>query len=315
MTKESSSTNILRELEPVVESELNRHLNVAEDWHPHDFVPWSQGRDFAYLGGEDWEPTQSKLGKVAQTAMYINLLTEDNLPSYHREIATVFGRDSAWGEWVGQWTAEEAKHGMAMRDYLVVTRAIDPVGLERARMAHMKAGYDSGDKTPLEAIAYVTMQELATRIAHRNTGTQSKHDGDELADNLLKRIAKDENLHMVFYRNLGRAALDIAPDATMQAITKEIKGFAMPGATIPNFHEHAVTIANAGIYDLPLHVHEVVEPTLRQWKVWDRTDLTGSGEAAREELDQTMRFLRKAAGRFAEQRQAAEAEQSVTDNH
>ena len=40
--------------------------------------------------------------------MIVNLLTEDNLPSYHREIATFFGRDGAWGAWVGRWTAERA---------------------------------------------------------------------------------------------------------------------------------------------------------------------------------------------------------------
>ena len=34
---------------------------------------------------------------VARTALIVNLLTEDNLPSYHHEIATLFGRDGAWG--------------------------------------------------------------------------------------------------------------------------------------------------------------------------------------------------------------------------
>ena len=37
-------------------------------------------------------------------------------------------------------------------------------------MEHMTAGYDSGDETMLEALAYVSFQELATRVAHRNTG-------------------------------------------------------------------------------------------------------------------------------------------------
>lgn len=303
MAKEIGTTNILRELEPVVESELNRHLRQTEDWNPHDYVPWSDGENFAYLGGRDWEPTQSRLGGVARTAMYVNLLTEDNLPSYHREIATTFGRDSAWGEWVGRWTAEEARHGISMRDYLVVTRAIDPVALEQARMQHMTAGYDSGDKSPLEAIAYVTMQELATRIAHRNTGKESLKDGDELADKLLTRIAKDENLHMVFYRNLGRAALDVAPNEMMRAITSEIQNFAMPGATIPDFRKHAVTIAKAGIYDLQQHVNEVVEPTLKFWKIDKREDLSDDGAAAREELYFTLDSLKKAAERFAESRE------------
>ena len=154
----------------MVAENLDRHLSMAQEWHPHDYVPWSQGRDFAFLGGEDWAPEQSQLSETAKAAMFTNLLTEDNLPSYHREIATRFGRDGAWGTWVGRWTAEENRHGIAMRDYLVVTRGVDPVELERARMDYMTSGYDSGDKTALEAVTYVSFQELATRVSHRNTG-------------------------------------------------------------------------------------------------------------------------------------------------
>ena len=68
---------------------------------------------------------------MARTSLIVNLLTEDNLPSYHHEIATVFGRDGAWGTWVHRWTAEEGRHAIAIRDYLLVTRSVDPVALER----------------------------------------------------------------------------------------------------------------------------------------------------------------------------------------
>ena len=49
---------------------------------------------------------------IAQIAFEVNLLTEDNLPSYHREIADAFGRDGAWGTWVHRWTAEEGRHAL-----------------------------------------------------------------------------------------------------------------------------------------------------------------------------------------------------------
>jgi len=292
-------TDLLYELEPVVEENLDRHLAAARPWMPHDYVPWSRGRDFAFLGGEDWRPEESQLDPVAKTAMIVNLLTEDNLPSYHREIATRFGRDGAWGTWVGQWTAEEGRHGIALRDYLVVTRGVDPVKLEELRMLHMQAGYDSGDKTILQTIAYVSFQELATRVSHRNTG---KATGCEIAEQLLQRIALDENLHMVFYRNLVQAAFDLEPDATMCAIRDEVVGFEMPGATMPDFTRNSVTIAKAGIYDLRLHHDVVVMPVLKYWRVFERTDLGPIGEAARDELQAAMTALDAAASRFVEQR-------------
>ena len=203
---EVSESDLLRELEQVVEVELNRHLKAAKEWMPHEYVPWTQGRDFdGVLGGEAWDPEQSKVSDVARTSLIVNLLTEDNLPSYHHEIATVFGRDGAWGTWVHQWTAEEGRHAIAIRDYLLVTRAVDPVAMERARMTHMAAGFESANHDDLlRSLAYVSFQELATRISHRNTGKITR---DPIGDQLLARIALDENLHMLFYRNLLGAAL------------------------------------------------------------------------------------------------------------
>jgi len=300
--------DLLVELEPVVAANLDRHLAAAKEWHPHDYVPWSRGRDFAFLGGEDWTPEDSPLDPVAQTAMVVNLLTEDNLPSYHREIATRFSRDGAWGQWVGRWTAEEGRHGIALRDYLVVTRGVDPVALERARMQQMTTGYDSGDKAPLQTLAYVSFQELATRVSHRNTGRAT---GCPLAEQLLARIATDENLHMIFYRNMMSAALELDPDAAMEAIRDEVIGFQMPGAGMADFTRSSVVIAKAGIYDLRLHHDEVLAPVLRQWRVFDRTDVGPRGEAAREQLAQFLAGLDDRAARFVEKREQANARRAA----
>ena len=301
-------TRLLHELEPVVEANLNRHLSVFKNWMPHDYIPWSQGRDFAFLGGEDWRPEDSPLDASAKVAMVVNLLTEDNLPSYHREIATRFGKDGAWGQWVGRWTAEEGRHGIALRDYLVVTRGVDPVELENLRIAHMTAGYDSGDKSALRTVVYVTFQELATRVSHRNTGRAT---GCPLAEQLLARIALDENLHMIFYRNLVAAAFDMAPDATMEAVRDEVLGFEMPGAGMPSYTRNAVTIAKAGIYDLRLHHDAVVQPVLKYWNVFTRSDVGPAGEKAREELAEFLVGLDAQASRFVEQRENMRARQAA----
>ena len=227
-------------------------------------------------------------------------LTEDNLPSYHREIAVRFGPDGAWGQRVGQWTAEEARHSIAIRDYLIVTRGIDPVELERGRMVHTVAGYDSGDKSMLEALAYVSFQELATRISHRNTGKAS---GCPLAEQLLTRVATDENLHMVFYRNLVDAAFEIAPNATMTAVAHEVINFQMPGSTMPGFAENALKIAKAGIYDLRSHLDDVVRPVLRFWRVFERDDLDGDGARARDELAAFLDLVEDKAAHYDRRRE------------
>ena len=60
----------------------------------------------------------------------------------------------------------------------------------------------------LGGLAYVSFQELATRVSHRNTGRAT---GDPVAEQMFARIALDENLHMVFYRNMMAAAFEVTP--------------------------------------------------------------------------------------------------------
>jgi acyl-[acyl-carrier-protein] desaturase len=235
---------------------------------------------------------------VAQTAFEIGLLTEDNLPSYHRLIHGMFGKgDGAWINWVGRWTAEEGRHAIVLRDYLTVTRNIDPVLIERGRMAQLQQGYEHDSPSTLRGLAYVAFQELATRISHRNTG---RYSDDPVADRIMVRIAADENLHMVFYRDILGAALKIQPSAAVRAIVDEVLAFEMPGAGITNFVRKAAQIAKAGIYDLRVHRDEVLLPILRHWRIFEIEGLDGAAEDARRRLIEHLEALDQAATRFEE---------------
>ena len=322
MQKAFTDLELLHELEPVVEENVHRHLGVTKDWNPHDYVPWSEGKNYKALGGQDWDPEQSKLSEVAKVAMITNLLTEDNLPSYHREIAMNFTMDGPWGTWVNRWTAEENRHGIAIRDYLVVTRSVDPIELEKLRIAQMTSGFSPGQNRQnipfsdslFDSVVYVTFQELATRVSHRNTG---KACAEPIADELLKRISTDENLHMIFYRNMVSAGLEIAPNQAVQAVHKVLDNFTMPGYTIPGFRRNAVAIATGGVYDPQSHLEEVVLPVLRKWRIFERDDITGEGEWYREDLARIVGDLKKTSSDFEEvkakylERQAKRAERNA----
>ncbi|TDC20825.1 acyl-ACP desaturase [Streptomyces sp. 8K308] len=303
---EWTDVRLIHALEEVVERELNRHLGVAKDWMPHEYVPWSEGRNFdGPLGGEPWAPDQSKVTDIGRTALVVNLLTEDNLPSYHHEIATIFGREGAWGNWVHRWTAEEGRHGIVLRDYLLTTRAVDPVQLENFRMAHMSEGFESDNAhSMLHSVAYVAFQELATRISHRNTGRES---GDPVCDRLLARIATDENLHMVFYRNLLKAAFELAPDQAMRAVRDVVVNFRMPGHGIPGFERAAARMAIGGIYNLRIHHDEVLQPVLRFFRALDVGGLGAEGLKAQEELGRFLDGLDSEASLFDERLAARQA--------
>jgi acyl-[acyl-carrier-protein] desaturase len=225
---------LLTELEPEAGRLLDRHLKITQEWFPHDYVPYSLGRDF---DKEPWTPDQPRLAGVARTAFEVNLLTEDNLPSYHRLIYGMFGDgDGAWINWVGRSTAEEGRHAIVLRDYLTVTRNLDPTALEQSRMYQLEQGYERPTLDPLRGLAYVALQEVATRAAHRNTG---KYSDDPVADRIMARISADENLHATFYRDILATASQLQPSATVEAVVAEIMGFETPGAGIRGFRRKA----------------------------------------------------------------------------
>ena len=190
-------TNLPSDLEPVVVQLLERHLESAKEWFPHDFVPWSQGRDFS--PEDTWDPNEVKVSEAARAALLVNLLTEDNLPYYFATLMSV--RPSGpWAEWTRRWTAEEGRHAIVIRDYLTVTRSVDPVELERGRMQQVSTGETPSFDAVADALVYTTLQELATRISHRNTGQLLD---DPAGRAVMIRVAADENLHHLFYRDMA----------------------------------------------------------------------------------------------------------------
>ncbi len=298
-------TDLLHELTPVAERLLERHLATSREWFPHDYVPYGRGRD--HEPGHHWSPDDSDLGGATigpevRSALLVNLLTEDNLPYYFRSVERIFGRDGVWGTWTRRWTAEEGRHSMAIYGYLMTTRAIDPIELERSRMAQVSGGL-TPDLPLHEGFIYLALQELATRISHRNTGAQI---GDPVGFEVLRRVSSDENLHQLFYRDLAAAAIEADPNMMMIAMEHQVRHFAMPGTGILEFDRHAALIAKAGIYDLQIHHEQILAPVvLSQWDAANIRGLSGEGAQAQERLMKRMATSAKVAKRFADRREAA----------
>src|SRR5438270_13272673 len=88
---------VVMELEGVVAELLNRHAGLAREWFPHEYIPWHLGEDF---DRQPWAPDQPQLNPIARVAFEVNLVTEDNLPSYHRvACALAESARSPWYEW------------------------------------------------------------------------------------------------------------------------------------------------------------------------------------------------------------------------
>jgi Fatty acid desaturase. len=298
-------TNLPSDLEPVVVQLLERHLENAKEWFPHDFVPWSQGRDFT--ADDTWDPNEVQVSEAARAALLVNLLTEDNLPYYFATLMSV--RPSGpWAEWTRRWTAEEGRHAIVIRDYLTVTRSVDPIELERGRMQQVSTGETPSFDAVADALVYTTLQELATRISHRNTGQLLD---DPAGRAVMIRVAADENLHHLFYRDMATEALARHPSEMVIAIDRVVRGFSMPGTGIENFSRHARIIAEAGVYDFSVHYHQILVPiVLQRWDVEHLEGLSPEAEVAREQLITYIARIGKAAARTDARRERAASKHS-----
>jgi acyl-[acyl-carrier-protein] desaturase len=174
------------------------------------------------------------------------------------------------------------------------------VALEQSRMRQLEQGYDRPTMDPLRGLAYVALQEVATRAAHRNTG---KYSEDPVADRIMARISADENLHATFYRDILIAASSLQPSATVEAVVAEVLAFEMPGAGIQGFRRKAAQMAMAGIYDLRIHLDEVVMPLLRKLRIFELEGLSPAAETARQDLTTFLAEMEVSAERLEERRE------------
>jgi len=154
-----------------------------------------------------------------------------------------------------------------------------------------------------DLICYVSFQERATQIAHRNTGAHLPKD-DKVGRNVLALVAGDETKHYLFYRDLAMAAFAIDPSTMMIAAAKQVTNFAMPGTGIPSFTRHAVRIAREGIYGLTQFLKDVVTPVLELWDVDHLAGLSKEAENARLELERVVAKIADTVERMAQKASA-----------
>jgi len=287
---------LLGELRDDVERLLERHMASERDWLPHEQIEWGSGESFK---DRPWSKSDYDLPDGVRSAIYVNLLTEDNLPYYTVALTKHTPDDHPLHDWNHQWTMEENRHSMVMRDWVHITRCIDPTLLEQGRRVQMRKGEVPEAESVADLICYVAFQERATQIAHRNTAARLPKD-DKMGRAVLATVAGDETKHYVFYRDLALAGFDVEPSMMMQATARQLSRFAMPGTGIPGFTRHAVRIAREGIYGLGQFLNDVVEPVTNAWDLEHIRGLNADGERAREQIYGMVESVKESVNRLIE---------------
>lgn len=296
-----SKTEVLAEIEPVVEKLMAQHLEKRRLWMPSDFLPADEQMD------EDQERRLRKLRDRARgirdsvrVAVVLNMLTEEGLPHFHRLLSKYLGDESVWKKWNFMWTAEEDRHGDVLRDYTREARLFRYKEVDMMKYAYQEAGFTpEWDRDPYRVFVYTTLQERATQFSHRNTGRLAGEEEPALKG-ILTSIAADEARHFSFYRNVFKAVLKIDPNRALQSALAIMPSIDMPGVSMPHFREMADVIRRSGVYG-PWDYKTIVEEAIDFWKIDLLTGLNDAGRMAQEKILKIPDRLKRVA-EYIEQR-------------
>ncbi|OBK20313.1 acyl-ACP desaturase [Mycobacterium asiaticum] len=269
MAQKPVANALTLELEPVVEANMARHLATEDIWYAHDYVPFDRGENFAFLGGRDWDPSQATLPRSITDACEILLLLKDNLAAHHREFVEHFILEDYWGRWLGRWTGEEHLHAIALREYLVVTREVDPTANEEARVRYVMKGYRAEEYSQIETLAYMAFSERAHATFCHNLAAQIE---EPILAGLIDRIARDEARHEEFFHNLVAHLLGYARDETIGAIAARAAELKVLGADIEGYEDKLQNVADAGIFD-EAQLQQVISERITAWGLADEPAL------------------------------------------
>jgi acyl-[acyl-carrier-protein] desaturase len=269
MAKRPVANALTLELEPVVEANMDRHLGTEEIWFAHDYVPFDRGENFAFLGGRDWDSSSMTLPRPYTDACEILLVLKDNLAAHHRELVDHFILEDWWGRWLGRWTAEEHLHAIALREYLVVTREVDPTANEEVRVEYVTKGYRSEQYSQLEILVFMAFTERTHAVFCRNLAAKLE---EPLLAGLIDRIARDEARHEEFFSNLVAHCLEYTRDEMIAAIAARAADLQVVGADIDSYADKVQNVADAGIFG-DEQLRQAISDRIVAWGVADEAAL------------------------------------------
>ena len=291
--REATPEEIISALEPTIGDEVEFYVHQMERrglgtlaLNYADLTPLSSFEQMGddYQGIVDkWAEQGIDITPLVYSLLYTNGLTEENLPRYSEQLHYGFAhfRSEPLDYWRGLWNGSEQQHGPTITRVVEATGAVDLAGeYIPAMTGNMIKGIHPNIGTPQDGFAYLTPQELATRIAHQFT--EQILSGQ--AAMAIGEVRQDEALHYMFYRKMLAKSAEMFPDETLMAIQRQFLGFDMPGRDgIKDFNKHSMYIAAAGAFDNEKTL-KMFHDILKAVKLTDLTPKTDEGKAAQESL-------------------------------
>lgn len=264
---------------PEIQYGVSKSIVLPSDFIPNEQARYDIGREHVKHLGTIKE-LGIDLGNLPKLTITGNTLTEKNLPQYQtammEKLWTMAGREDnkeamkLLMDWVRTWTAEESSHEVALRDAGLATRVVDPRQLDLASIKVAKTPLGLEMDGIVELWSYLTLQEAATVVSHRNTGALF----GPTVRKMMKKVSANESTHEIVNSELIRMSLEIDADRTVTDFCRQIRNFSMPGKEgIPFFKAYAQEMAISGIFGT-IALRKLARDKAEQLIKVDRLDLS-----------------------------------------
>ena len=295
-----SLAHLIPSLEPKLRELYDQHIERAAkiDWAYYEYLPLDE------LKNKTEAIPQLSAGVYAcvETA----LLTEVNLPWFTTHLHNAFkGSIEVLVDFVRIWTSEEDQHAVLLETYLLLGDNGDHRRRQRLRKSVVRQGWATTIEGHFQAIAYTAIQELATQIFYLRTAELAESE-DPLLARALRRLARDETLHMAFYRDCVNLHLHAEPNY-IYPLAEVMMRFEMPGAGMPEYRERTELFATEGNYGPYEYYSQVIDVL---WRYWEVDKLAPTLSIAREKQKELIKYhnrLGKIAARFKRRKDAEKA--------
>jgi acyl-[acyl-carrier-protein] desaturase len=220
-------------------------------WSIRDDIPWDQ--------------VNPKLNPAIADVLETFCTVELYLPDYI-EKAWPLLRHSRGRTWFhANWGYEEAKHSMAMGDWLIASGQRTEEQLREVETQVSQYQWNLPHDSPIGMVLYGMTQELATFLHYRNLRqcVENEPVGDPALSKLLKLISVDERAHHHFYLQVAKLYLERDRSGTIEALRRVIHTFQMPAVhMLADSRRRVQAIKELKIFDEDMFFTDVVKPLL-----------------------------------------------------
>lgn len=228
-------------------------------WSLEDDIPWKDVN-------RNMDPA---IADVVESFCAVELY----LPDYVAKALPMVRTNRGWAWFHANWGYEEAKHSLALSDWLLHSGSRTEGQLTDLEAQVFSHEWNLPQDSPQGMVIYAMVQELSTFLHYRNLKHHADAHGDPALSKLLQLITIDERAHHAFYKSLVKVFLEADRETTLEQLKRVLSSFAMPAVhMLADSQQRMARVKALGIFDEDIFYREVYLPILEDLGI-DRREM------------------------------------------